>query len=261
MNLFGLQLDLFGATKQEEAPRKPLVSADFSESSLVTFKYSSHLKKSVRCSRSAFFGKPELTLPEFMRDNSFARSREIIAEWAEHVMHRKTAKNKAVCKELLDRFWQSVEQTLADKGEKSLSMRGRLPPIVTKGDVHDLNEVFAAVNSTYFNDSLTARITWSNRVGGLSFHTVRKDPFTGDDFHLISISRGYDKENCPLYAIAGVVYHECLHIMIPPEEHNGRRVVHGKLFRQHERRYIYYDEWIKWHKEVLPLNIRKMRKK
>ena len=75
----------------------------------------------------------------------------------------------------------------------------------------------------------------------------------------IVVSRGYDAANCPLYAIAGVVYHECLHIVIPVEERQGRRVVHGREFRQREKRYIYYDEWIKWHKEVLPRNIRAMR--
>lgn len=260
MSILDLQLDLFGIFKKE-APQQPKVSADFSENTLVAFKYSAHLKKSIRCSKQGLFGKPELVLPEYMRSEDFAPSREIAAEWAELSMHRRTAKNKERSKELIDRFWQSVEQVLADKGEKSLSMRGRLPPIAPKGKVHDLNEVFAAVNSTYFNDSLTCRITWSNRTGGLSFHTVRKDPFTGEDFHLISISKGYDQENCPLYAVAGVVYHECLHIAIPPEVVNGRRVVHGRLFRQHERRYIYYDEWIKWHKEVLPLNIRRMRRK
>ena len=123
-----------------------------------------------------------------------------------------------------------------------------------------LNQVLAAVNETYFNGELTCRITWSNRVGGLSFHSMRKDPLTGEDFHLISISKGYDAKNCPFYAVAGVVYHECLHVVIPIEERGGRRIVHGRQFRQREKRYIYYDEWIKWHKEVLPKNIRAMRR-
>ena len=123
-----------------------------------------------------------------------------------------------------------------------------------------MSQVLAAVNETYFNGELTCRITWSNRVGGLSFHSMRKDPLTGEDFHLISISKGYDAKNCPFYAVAGVVYHECLHVVIPVEERNGRRVVHGRQFRQREKRYIYFDEWIKWHKEVLPRNIRAMRR-
>lgn len=252
-----LQLDLFGYVPQEEAPQvAPTVSAD----SKVEFRYSAHLKKSVRCRRSSFFGKPELILPEFMKAPEFGPSRELAATWAEFVFKRKTAKNKSNLKSLMERFWQSVEQTLADRGEKPLSMCGRLPPISPKGQVHDLDQIFAAVNDTYFNGELTCRMTWSNRIGGLSFHSLRKDPFTGEDIHLISISRGYDMPNCPVYAVAGVVYHECLHVVLPPEERNGRRIVHSKTFRQHEKRYIYYDEWMRWHREVLPQNIRAMRR-
>lgn len=252
-----LQLDLFGYVPPAEPPQvAPTASAD----GKVEFRYSAHLKKSVRCRRSSFFGRPELILPEFMKAPEFGPSRELAAAWAECVFKRKTAKNKSNLKSLMDRFWQAVEQTLADRGEKPLAMYGRLPPISPKGEVHDLDQVFAAVNDTYFNGELKCRMTWSNRIGGLSFHSLRKDPITGEDIHLISISRGYDMPNCPVYAVAGVVYHECLHAVIPPEEHGGRRIVHSKTFRQHERRYIYYDEWMRWHKEVLPLNIRAMRR-
>ena len=151
-------------------------------------------------------------------------------------------------------------QVLVDKGRAPLESGGRLPPIRPKGKYFNLDDVLEAINHTYFEDSLQCRITWSNRVGGLSYHSMRKDPLTGEEFHLISISKGYDAANCPLYAVAGVVYHECLHVVIPVEEKNGRRVVHGRVFRQRERQYIYYDEWIKWHKEVLPRNIRAMHR-
>ena len=190
----------------------------------------------------------------------FAAARELAAEWAEHAIRRKTAKNKATIKDLVNRFWTLVDQVLADRGESTVSSKGRLPPIRPQGKYHNLNDVLAAINSTYFEDKLTCRITWSNRVGGLSFHSVRKDPVTGEEFHLISISKGYDAANCPEYAVAGVVYHECLHIAIPVEIRNGRRVVHGRNFRVRERQYIYYDEWIRWHNQVLPKNIWAMRR-
>jgi hypothetical protein len=206
------------------------------------------------------FGHPEVMLPGYMKAPEFATAREIAAEWAEHAVRRKTKKNRETVKELVARFWQVVDQVFVDRGDAPLETRGRIPPIKPKGNYHDLNDILAAVNETYFDGSLTCRITWSNRVGGLSFHSMRKDPVTGEDFHLISISKGYDAANCPKYAVAGVVYHECLHIVIPVEEKNGRRVVHGRIFRQRERRYIFFDEWIKWHKEVLPKNIRAMRR-
>lgn len=258
MNLFGLQLDLFGDALEPE-PKKRTQNI-VSQNGLVHFKYNSQLKKSIRCKGGVLFGHPEVTLPAYMKGEEFKEARELAAEWAEHATKRKTLKNKETIKDLVNRFWTLVEQVLADKGEAGLSSKGRLPPIKPQGKFHNLDDVLAAINSTYFEDKLTCRITWSNRIGGLSFHSVRKDPITGEEFHLISISKGYDAENCPRYAVAGVVYHECLHIAIPVEIKNGRRVVHGKNFRQRERQYIYYDEWIKWHNQVLPYNIRKLRR-
>ena len=256
---FDGQLDLFGFVANNKEPETKAPSPDCSQNGLVHFKYNPLLKKSIRCKGGFLFGHPEVLLPAYMKAPEFAAARELAAEWAEHAVRRKTQKNKAIIKDLVNRFWQTVDQIFTDKGETPLASKGRLPPIRPQGVHHNLTDVLAAINNTYFDGSLTCRITWSNRVGGLSFHSIRKDPVTGESFHLISISRGYDAANCPLYAIAGVVYHECLHIAIPVEERGGRRIVHGREFRQREKRYIYYDEWIKWHKEVLPRNIRAMR--
>lgn len=262
MGLFDSQMDLFGALKQEPVPEQKAapVSAKCSANGLVHFKYNPLLKKSIRCKGGFLFGHPEVMLPEYMKAPEFATARELAAEWAEHAVRRKTAKNKALIKELVTRFWTVVDQVLVDRGDKPVETKGRIPPIKPQGRFHDLSQVLAAINDTYFEGALTCRITWSNRTGGLSFHSIRKDPITGEDFHLISISKGYDAENCPFYAVAGVVYHECLHIVIPVEKRGDRRVVHGREFRQRERHYIYYDEWIKWHNEVLPRNIRAMRR-
>lgn len=256
MNLFGIQMDLFGGSAPKE--QKPKVPSNVSENGLVSFKYNPLLKKSIRCKGGVLFGHPEVMLPAYMKGEEFAQARELAAEWAEHAIRRKTAKNKAVIKDLVNRFWTVVDQILVDKGEPALATKGRLPPIKPQGKYHNLNDILAAINDTYFENSLSCRITWSNRVGGLSFHSVRKDPLTGEDFHLISISKGYDAANCPIYAVAGVVYHECLHIVIPVKEGNGRRIVHSREFRKQEKQYIYYDEWTRWHKEVLPQNIRKL---
>ena len=260
MDFFG-QLDLFGDyPEQPKVPAVKAASPDCSANGLVIFKYNPLLKRSIRCKGGVLFGHPEVMLPAFMKAPEFASVRELAAEWAERAVRRKTKKNKEIVKDLVNRIWQAVDQILVDNGGKPLDSRGRLPPIKPKGKYHDLNDILAAVNETYFEGSLTCRITWSNRTGGLSFHSVRKDPITGEDFHLISISKGYDAANCPKYAVAGVVYHECLHIVIPIEERNGRRVIHGRVFRQRERRYIFFDEWMKWHRELLPRNVAAMRR-
>ena len=260
------QMDFFdqlGLPLEEPTGPDPALARKMSKCSangLVHFKYNPRMKRSIRCKANFLFGHPEVLLPEYMAAPEFAAARELAAEWAEHAVKRKTKKNKEIVKDLVARFWTVVDQVLVDKGRAPLESGGRLPPIRPKGKYFNLDDVLEAINHTYFEDSLQCRITWSNRVGGLSYHSVRKDPLTGEEFHLISISKGYDAANCPLYAVAGVVYHECLHVVIPVEEKNGRRVVQGRVFRQHQRQYIYYDEWIKWHKEVLPRNIRAMHR-
>ncbi len=259
MNFF----DQLGLPLEQPTGPDPALARKMSKCSangLVHFKYNPRMKRSIRCKANFLFGHPEVLLPGYMAAPEFAAARELAAEWAEHAIRRKTKKNKELVKDLVTRFWTVVDQVLVDKGHAPLESGGRLPPIRPKGKYFNLDDVLEAINHTYFEDSLQCRITWSNRVGGLSYHSMRKDPLTGEEFHLISISKGYDAANCPLYAVAGVVYHECLHVVIPVEEKNGRRVVHGRVFRQRERQYIYYDEWIKWHKEVLPRNIRAMHR-
>ena len=99
MNLFGIQLDLFGNAPKE--PEKPKVPSSVSQNGLVHFKYNSQLKKSIRCKGGVLFGHPEVILPAYMKDPEFAQARELAAEWAEHAIRRKTAKNKAVIKDLV----------------------------------------------------------------------------------------------------------------------------------------------------------------
>lgn len=136
----------------------------------------------------------------------------------------------------------------------------RLARLNPKGTVHDLEASFAAINARYFSGALQARITWSARVGGLSTHTVARDP-EGRPYHLLTISRGYDDPEVTPEILGGVVYHECLHIAIPPRNASGRRVVHGPDFRAREREYAHYEVWRKWHRDGLPRALRRLRRR
>ena len=127
MNLFGIQMDLFGAAAPKQ--EKPKIPNTVSENGLVHFKYNPLMKKSIRCKGGVLFGHPEVILPEYMKGEEFAQARELAAEWAEHAVRRKTAKNKAIIKDLVGRFWTLVDQIRADKGETALASTGRLPPI------------------------------------------------------------------------------------------------------------------------------------
>ncbi len=103
----------------------------------------------------------------------------------------------------------------------------------------------------YFGGVLQARITWSRRWGGLSTQSTQQDA-AGRPYALITVSRGYDHPSATPEIVAGVVYHECLHIIVPPELRNGRRVVHGAEFRRREKQYRHYELWRQWHARMLP---------
>jgi hypothetical protein len=133
---------------------------------------------------------------------------------------------------------------------------GRLRP---QGDHHDLDAILRTVNERYFAGTLQARVTWAARLGGLSTHTIARDG-DGQPYHLLTISRGYDVPEATAEIVGGVVYHECLHIAIPPRREGGRRVVHGPDFRKREREYEHFAVWRKWHREGLPPALRRLQR-
>jgi hypothetical protein len=135
--------------------------------------------------------------------------------------------------------------------------RRQLARLNPQGQFHDLRHIFAAVNAEYFENKLQAEITWSHRLGGLSTHCEKDHP-DGGRFHLITISRGYDSPDVTSEILGGVVYHECLHIVHPPERRAGRRIVHGRAFRQSEKQYRHYSIWMQWHRHGLPKALRRM---
>jgi hypothetical protein len=149
----------------------------------------------------------------------------------------------------------------ADHGprrKRRLAANGRrLDRLNPRGRSHDLETILAAINAEYFGGALEARITWASRLGGLSTHRLAEDD-QGRPYHLLTISRGYDCPEVTPEILGGVVYHECLHIAVPPRKEGGRRVVHGRDFRLRERQYRFYREWMEWHRHGLPKALRRM---
>ncbi len=136
--------------------------------------------------------------------------------------------------------------------------KGKLRKLNPVGVAHDLRDIFQEINKNFFNSELAVKITWSPKIGGLSTHSLQKDP-EGNSYHLITISQGYNAKNVSREILGGVVYHECLHAALPPKVVNGRRVVHGADFKKRERQYPYYAQWIHWHKTQLSKNLRTLR--
>jgi hypothetical protein len=193
--------------------------------------------------------------------------KESLLRWAVLVSKRRRGKDPAVrlerrlLEELIRRHLKSADG-LDEPGSPVRKRRlaanaRRLARLSTRGRHHDLQASLERVNAEYFGGTLEARITWAVRLGGLSTHRLAEDG-EGRPYHLITISRGYDSPDVTPEILGGVVYHECLHIAIPPRMEGGRRVVHGRDFRLRERQYAHFQEWRKWHREGLPRALRRL---
>jgi hypothetical protein len=187
-----------------------------------------------------------------------------LLEWA--LLASRRGRKDKIQRQRRSELEQAIRQALKATGDSQAARRRnardarRMARLNPKGLFHDLEPVFAAINAEYFGGALQARITWSARLGGLSTHTIAHDD-EGRPYHLLSISRGYDDPEATPAILGGVVYHECLHIAIPPRNSGGRRIVHGADFRARERLYAHFEVWRKWHREGLPKALRRKRRR
>lgn len=85
------------------------------------------------------------------------------------------------------------------------------------------------------------RLSWSKER---SYQRLgHQDP----DHGAIVISRIFDDPDVPEYVLDYVVYHELLHIAIPPKRGSGsKRIVHSAAFRRAERRFPQWQDAEKW---------------
>jgi len=135
-------------------------------------------------------------------------------------------------------------------------VKRELPPLVTTGQAHDLQEVFDRMNVRFFGNALKVPLTWGKgggraRRGGLTFGSY--DPVLA----LIRIHPVLDRTDVPDYFLESVVYHEMLHHhMGGVPDKAGRTVYHSRAFREAEARYPFHAQALGWEKENLPLLLR-----
>lgn len=121
----------------------------------------------------------------------------------------------------------------------------------TQGVRYDLSEVFSTVNNRHFNGTLRSFLRWGTVRSKTSYQSTRRGP-DGTPYHCITIAGVYNHPDVPRFAIESIMYHEMLHIHVPPRRENGRNVFHGRDFKQMEQAFPHYREWRQWEREVLP---------
>lgn len=119
--------------------------------------------------------------------------------------------------------------------------RGRKTLIGPIGRAYDLDDSFLRVNRRYFFQRLERpTLSWSPTPSRrrLGYHDEARN--------LIVISRWLDRKAVPRYVIDYIMYHEMLHIAIPPVRRGNRRTVHSKAFLERERLFEEYDLASQW---------------
>ena len=131
-----------------------------------------------------------------------------------------------------------------------------MPPLVTRGEAHDLSAVYTNLNERFFGGGLEVPITWGRGVGrarrgGLTFGSY--DPVLA----LIRIHPVLDRPEVPRYFLESVVYHEMLHHhMGGVPDRAGRTVYHTRAFREAEAQYPRHEDALAWEKANLPRLLR-----
>lgn len=120
----------------------------------------------------------------------------------------------------------------------------------TKGNHHDLLEIYNAVNRQYFNGKIKARISWGRRP---CFPPRDHKKFNMGRCHvadrLIIIHRALDRSSVLRLIVEYTVFHEMLHIKYPPRQKNGRQYSHYAEFRAAEKKFADYVTAEQWEKD------------
>jgi len=219
----------------------------------IDMEFSSRLRKSIQLRRKAR-KHWVVRAPGRLAEN--AEFLQLCQEWAR--LQTRTLRRKSAQRKELAQIQSEIRKFLTtdDEGQQSYP---RLPKKINPiGQQWNLESILDEVNQMYFDGQIQSLIGWGK--GRASWHGKRIDS-SGQLRDLILISPGYDRRNCPRYAIQGVVYHECLHIVCPPKKGRGsKRIVHSREFKLLEKKFLHYEDWRRWHETVMPGNLARKRR-
>jgi hypothetical protein len=149
-----------------------------------------------------------------------------------------------------DRAYREYSLTPQVMRASDLARRGRGRKMVSsaRGEIYDLDRMFAKLNRRYFDGRIDKpTLTWSQR---------RTRSILGHHDHIydhITISKTLDSAEVPEWFVEYILYHEMLHIKHPAKLINGRRYYHTSSFRLDERRFAHYQQAQKWLEQLARL--------
>jgi hypothetical protein len=197
----------------------------------------------------------ELHIPSLL-EHASEPVKQALIEWATLPPRPRKPELKRALRQhrnqLEDRIRSCIQEMLP---RPSVAIKKPYQKWPTAGCRYDLLEVFTTLNNRYFDSRLVSFLRWGSASSKTSFQSTRMDA-SGSPYHCITIAGVYNHSEVPRFAIESIMYHEMLHIHIPPRRENGRSIMHGRDFKKLERAFPHYSAWRKWEREQLPLLLR-----
>jgi hypothetical protein len=123
------------------------------------------------------------------------------------------------------------------------------------GRCFDLQHLFQAVNRTYFQDGIQARIGWGRMPPRRRRKSIRLGVYDHQTRE-IRIHPALDRPEVPAFFVEFIVFHEMLHQLFPSTGRGGRRVHHPRAFRDREKAFPHYAAALRWERENLGVLLR-----
>jgi hypothetical protein len=124
-----------------------------------------------------------------------------------------------------------------------------------EGRCFDLRMIFEAVNRTYFQDGIQARIGWGRMPPRRRRKSIRLGVYDHQTRE-IRIHPALDRPEVPAFFVEFIVFHEMLHQLFPSTGRGGRRVHHPRAFRDREKAFPHYVAALRWERENLGVLLR-----
>ena len=126
--------------------------------------------------------------------------------------------------------------------------------IETRGEVHDLQDLYDTLNERYFAGAIEARITWGQRLqpGGRRRprNSIKMGSYSVED-RLIRIHPSLDRAFVPRLFVEWIVFHEMLHQKHDIPVVGGRRQFHTPGFLAEEATFEHFEIARRWEREHL----------
>jgi hypothetical protein len=169
---------------------------------------------------------------------------------------------KQYCRTRRKAAWTAVAAYARDIGEdptersrpkRRSSVAGR-----TKGRLFDLDQIFKDVNATFFSGRLKCGIEWgrdrNKQRRGRRSKSIRYGSWNPTT-QTIRIHPRLDDARVPFEFVRYIVFHEMLHIVVPSELKNGRRIDHPPAYRKLEAQYPDFEQMKALSRELLDVLI------